>query len=564
MEITINQNENQLITISNDNVQDISINQNDNQLLTIETPTTPEIDISQRENQTIYIDGGGVAIGVSDVLVNGVSVVSGNIAYVIVPTKTSELENDSHFITTETDPTVPTVVKQITLADINNWNSKQAQLISGSTIKTVNNESLLGSGNINIEGTTYTAGDGISIENNIITNEVTSYNDLTDLPDIPTKTSDLLNDSDFVSEDDLSEVAFTGSYNSLSDTPIIPDSTSELTNDSDFITSAEVSTELATKQDLLVSGTNIKTINSNSILGSGDLVIGGGSATDVQINGTSIVSNNVANIITESAYNSSTNKIATKSDIPTSTSALTNDSNFAVTNANNNFSANQSINGQVSASGSLITTGNDTGVICDNTQATTPRKTKFTVSNNGNSGIYDNTNSSWIIRSDTSQNVYIPHPLTTDGTFKVNNNSKYINIAPQSASYVNYETDVADGHYFNKNVYVNGNVYGGSSYNKQLAFKEDIATKVTFNSEWIHANLSNGGGWKMLIPLNNPNKTRPTLSLTSVQYFNGASWVNCSCSLANTFETFVTFNLSGINMPNNEVVLVRLSGTLTL
>lgn len=42
---------------------------------------------------------------------------------------------------------------------------------------------------------------------------------------------------------------------------------------------------------------------------------GGGTATDVQINGTSITSSNVANIVTNSAYNSSTNKIATMSDV---------------------------------------------------------------------------------------------------------------------------------------------------------------------------------------------------------------------------------------------------------
>ena len=35
--------------------------------------------------------------------------------------------------------------------------------------------------------------------------------------------------------------------------------------------------DLSTKQDVLVSGTNIKTVNSNSILGSGDLAVGGGS-----------------------------------------------------------------------------------------------------------------------------------------------------------------------------------------------------------------------------------------------------------------------------------------------
>lgn len=46
---------------------------------------------------------------------------------------------------------------------------------------------------------------------------------------------------------------------------------------------------------------------------------GGGTATDVQINGTSITSNNVANIVTNSAYNPSTNKIATMADTSTIT-----------------------------------------------------------------------------------------------------------------------------------------------------------------------------------------------------------------------------------------------------
>lgn len=42
----------------------------------------------------------------------------------------------------------------------------------------------------------------------------------------------------------------------------------------------------------------------------------GGSSTDVQVNGTSITSNGVANLITNTAYNSSSNKIATMSDVP--------------------------------------------------------------------------------------------------------------------------------------------------------------------------------------------------------------------------------------------------------
>ena len=374
MEITINQNENQLINVENSNVQDIDINSNDNQIIRVNNSNTQDLSITQGTNQVLYIDGGGVAIGINDVLVNGVSVVSNNIAYIIVPTKTSELQNDSHFITTETDPTVPSVVKSITLADINNWNNKQDTLVSGTNIKTINNTSLLGSGNINIDGTSYSAGTGIDITSNVISNTITSYNDLTNKPTIPTKVSDLTNDANYVMESQLSEVAFTGGYGSLSNTP---EYTSDFINDgngdypfllnksanyidgigtlggataqsrnlaytwdngtiSESHTIAnydDLTSELSTKQDTLVSGTNIKTINNQSILGSGDITIGGGSTTDVQINGTSITSGGVANIITESAYDSSTNKILTKTDID----------NMAKTNVNNSFTSAQTI-----------------------------------------------------------------------------------------------------------------------------------------------------------------------------------------------------------------------------
>ena len=69
-------------------------------------------------------------------------------------------------------------------------------------------------------------------------------------------------------------------------------------------------------QPTLVSGTNIKTINNESLLGSGNITISSGSSTDVRINGTSITSSGVANIVTNGTYNSSTNKIATMNDLP--------------------------------------------------------------------------------------------------------------------------------------------------------------------------------------------------------------------------------------------------------
>lgn len=51
----------------------------------------------------------------------------------------------------------------------------------------------------------------------------------------------------------------------------------------DYATTANVTSQLSTKQDTLVSGTNIKTINGESLLGSGDLPISGGGGTDIPI-----------------------------------------------------------------------------------------------------------------------------------------------------------------------------------------------------------------------------------------------------------------------------------------
>ena len=195
-----------------------------------------EIIINNIDPQNIIIEGdSGAVIGISKVYVNGVDVTVGDKAYVIVPTELSQLDNNVGFITTEVDPTVPSYVKAITVADINSWNGKQP---------------------------------------------------------------------------------------------------------------------------LLVSGTNIKTINGTSLLGSGNIVISGGTATDVQIDGTSITSLGIANILTESLYDEATNKIATMSDVPDAISDLINDSDFAIVNQPNTFTANQDISGDLSIDGNLSITGN--------------------------------------------------------------------------------------------------------------------------------------------------------------------------------------------------------------
>ena len=90
---------------------------------------------------------------------------------------------------------------------------------------------------------------------------------------------------------DLATVATSGSYNDLNDKPIIPTvptNVSAFTNDAGYLTQHQDISNLATKaevnakQDELVSGTNIKTINGNSILGEGNIVIQGGGGEQQQ------------------------------------------------------------------------------------------------------------------------------------------------------------------------------------------------------------------------------------------------------------------------------------------
>ena len=72
---------------------------------------------------------------------------------------------------------------------------------------------------------------------------------------------------------------------------------------------------------------------------------------------------------------------------------------------------NINANGNITTTGGYITTGNDTGYTCDNQNATSPRKGKYTASGTGRLGIYDNTNGAWVIMSEPNQTVKIPHDL---------------------------------------------------------------------------------------------------------------------------------------------------------
>ena len=71
------------------------------------------------------------------------------------------------------------------------------------------------------------------VQNKVIT---TALNSKADTSNIPSKISDLTDDSDFVESSELSTVATTGDYDDLDNKPTIPSKTSDLTNDSGFLT----------------------------------------------------------------------------------------------------------------------------------------------------------------------------------------------------------------------------------------------------------------------------------------------------------------------------------------
>ena len=148
----------------------------------------------------------------------------------------------------------PTDKEQI-LSELAN---KQDTLVSGVNIKTINNETLLGEGNINITGgggtSDYEDLDNKPSINNVELSGNKSLNDLGIQPagsyalasDIPTNLSQLTDDTTHRLVTDTEKTTwnnksnFSGSYNDLTNKPSIPTKTSDLTNDSGFVGSGEL------------------------------------------------------------------------------------------------------------------------------------------------------------------------------------------------------------------------------------------------------------------------------------------------------------------------------------
>ena len=255
----------------------------------------------------------------------------------VIPTKTSELTNDSGFLTEHqplktinnesivgtgnitiesfsgdyndltNKPVIPTKTSELT---------NDSGFLTEQTLKTINGESIVGTGNIEIGGGSGTQVQSDWAETNTesvsyIKNKPTlsivatsgSFNDLLDKPTIPTKTSELTNDSGFLTEyqplktingesivgtGNITIEGFSGDYNDLTNKPTIPTKTSELTNDSGFLTEYQP----------------LKTINGESIVGTGNIEISGFSGDYNDLTNKP----NLSTVATTGSYNDLTNK----------------------------------------------------------------------------------------------------------------------------------------------------------------------------------------------------------------------------------------------------------------
>jgi lysophospholipase L1-like esterase len=146
---------------------------------------------------------------------------------------------------------------------------KQATLISGTNIKTINGTSVLGSGNIVISG----GGGGGAVDSvNTKTGVVTLNQD--EIPDGTT-----YKQYSATEKTKLSNITGTNTGDETTST-IKTKLGAGSTSTDGYITSTDWNT-FNGKQANLVSGTNIKTINGASVLGSGDIVVSGGSSVTV-------------------------------------------------------------------------------------------------------------------------------------------------------------------------------------------------------------------------------------------------------------------------------------------
>ena len=297
-----------------------------------------------------------------------------------IPTKTSDITNDSNFVTTSQLNTKADTIHTHSYEDLTDkptlFSGKYADLTGKPTIPTkvselTNDSSFATTVQLSTKANTVHTHDYADLENKPILFSG-KYIDLLDKPTIPSKTSELTNDSNFVdtialatkanlthshSYSDLEDkpILFSGAYKDLTGKPTIPTKISELTNDSSFATTSQLNTELNKKantshthvySDILdapvsFSGNYKDLINKPTIPTKvSDLENDENFATTSQLNsGLNTKANSThTHSYTEledtpTLFSGNYNDLLNKPKIPTVVSDLTNDLNFVDTTA---------------------------------------------------------------------------------------------------------------------------------------------------------------------------------------------------------------------------------------
>lgn len=233
-----------------------------------------------------------------------------------IPTKTSDLTNDSGFLTT-----IP-IASASTLGGVKIGNG--INIAADGTISAA--VASLDWANITNKPTdvSYWTNDAGYITSAALptkTSDLTNDSDFVTSADVPTKTSDLTNDSGFITNSvsnlanyyKKSETYTQGEVNSLLSAIVIPTKTSDLTNDSNFVSDTDYAT--ASKGGVIKVGSGLAI--TNGVLST----TGGGVADAVEWS-------NVLNKPSDVSYWTNDAGYITSAALPTKTSDLTNDSGF--------------------------------------------------------------------------------------------------------------------------------------------------------------------------------------------------------------------------------------------
>ena len=224
--------------------------------------------------------------GKQDLLVSGTNIKTINNQSILGE---GNIEISDYYTKTEADEIFATTTEvRHQAADISalqtDMRGKQATLVSGENIKTINSESILGNGDIQISGVSEEQAQEIAKIPTLETDMMGKQDTLVSGTNIKTINGESVLGEGNIEVAKKTDIPSTDNLATKDELTAVETVANNADAKADAATSKVegVETALGNKQDTLVSGTNIKTINSQSILGSGDLAISGVSEEQAQ------------------------------------------------------------------------------------------------------------------------------------------------------------------------------------------------------------------------------------------------------------------------------------------